>query len=129
MTEPVSLYHYVYAMRALEGIRQVRTRVEMENKEEESKIAMYKERIKAWKAANRRATATSGMCQFCDKKTCEMAQFIGPQVHISEYVRVEDKWRKMRATRKKREEEEANVRDEIDYYQKAVREYVDKKDS
>ncbi|TRM58051.1 hypothetical protein BD626DRAFT_573870 [Schizophyllum amplum] len=54
MTEPVSLYHYVYAMRALEGIRQVRTRVEMENKEEESKIAMYKERIKAWKAANRR---------------------------------------------------------------------------
>ncbi|TRM56013.1 hypothetical protein BD626DRAFT_576173 [Schizophyllum amplum] len=47
-----------------------------------------------------------------------MARFIGQDVTLEEYETMEGKWRKMRANRKKRQEQESDLLDEIEYYKK-----------
>ncbi|TRM57360.1 hypothetical protein BD626DRAFT_574672 [Schizophyllum amplum] len=109
LQRPSATHNYVYAVHALEEIRAARTRLEMENGEEEIRIERYKKCIKEHRMRN------------------ESDHGRKAEPDAAEFMEAEEQWRKMRAIRKKREEEESNLRDEIEYYKKMVRQHLNAK--
>ncbi|TRM55103.1 hypothetical protein BD626DRAFT_579568 [Schizophyllum amplum] len=65
------------------------------------------------------------MCDLCYKDGCTLWAFIGVEVPFDEYMKMELRWRTLRESTKRREEEAKDMKVDIDEYKRMISAWLD----